>query len=634
MRQRILTPAQAQVVLDRLLTRIYPDHGTGWIGYRCANDRELALITNNNQVQIYLDRPPKSTPDLAVVKTIKQNNSWQPFRQELPAPALTTASQLVLVQVDSAGALWHLISWYEADTIPTMKRAPERHLSGANTEELSAKSMATCPIKLRVNPPDCNELGNQTLAAGPAAEHNCEPAELTYQETVANRYRTGLWFPDDDPVTGIDSQSCASQHAHDGSQVYEAQSNVCSARHRTLSLRGSPRQSPRTQPNDFSAVPTIRYRRRVSIEPPSTASPTQYSGDPIHAETHAHANSYELHSRPHISEPAPSQDTASFTHPPRAPAGSDDHEEANFGADIDTEGVDEIPAEDWLTDPELFDAPGEHTRLHADDGIPEWLALAPDDDDLAITDNSAKPDLFEVDTDTRTLNKVDAARLLAYEVAETHSRSTQEMQRVLTDIFLASPWSATRRAVERCLSKGADAATLENAAALREVWQRYPEFWVQLPYVSNLGDAWQQSEAARSRLGWDVAITLASSWNAHPDPDELEQLLIDLYYHWRDTWRSAHWFSNFQSYLTYRAGCLPGSMGEWIEWSFEPDHATYDPLEALDEPGARQQFRNQKSAFGLRFLEVFGVTESPQPDPKRLNRAVFNFESAKLRNRS
>ena len=294
-------------------------------------------------------------------------------------------------------------------------------------------------------------------------------------------------------------------------------------------------------------------------------------------------------------------------------AGVDGEHEDHKGADgfwaEDVAGVELLSgtttdlAQNGSDSPELdfLDECGATADRASADAEPEWLELAPDDEDEAepLEEPRWAELMPEVDTSQYSLTRLDRARLMANEVARESGEGEQALESALKRVFIVSPWSATKRAMQRSLESGVDATTLEAAVEVRRIWAEHPEFTICFPGLNALGERWQHSEEARQQLGWPMAIRLAGAWGAVPDDAEIEKFLVDIHEHWVRQCHLHGRFPEFRLYVNYRIGGLGEALDILPEWTFEADQELIEHTGHLDEPGAARSLRDMKVWCGI-----------------------------------
>ena len=233
--------------------------------------------------------------------------------------------------------------------------------------------------------------------------------------------------------------------------------------------------------------------------------------------------------------------------------------------------------------------------------VPEWLELAPEDDEEhepleAPRLASLMP---EVETSEHVLNPLDRARLMANQLVWESAGGDQKLKETLTSVFLASPWSATKRAMQRLLDSGVGATTLETALAARRIWADHPEFAIRLSTSQISGESWQRTEQAMRQIGWPMAIRIANAWRSCPEEGEIEIFLIDLYEHWVAQRHLHATCPEFRLYVHYRIGGPAETLDILPEWTFENDQALFDPMDQFEEPEARHVLRETRVWLGI-----------------------------------
>ena len=153
------------------------------------------------------------------------------------------------------------------------------------------------------------------------------------------------------------------------------------------------------------------------------------------------------------------------------------------------------------------------------------------------------------------LTKDDRAWQVAMEVAAEYELDQGETEN-LAEIFIANGWSACRIAMERELSQGTSLEELLFAAEVKEVWEEYPEFY-------------NEFETAYRIMSWPLALSILCSFEGYPVIEEIEQMLLRLFEHWRRDKISTLIFRTFLEYLYDKFGHTKHCSAFLCEWKVE-----------------------------------------------------------------
>jgi hypothetical protein len=96
----------------------------------------------------------------------------------------------------------------------------------------------------------------------------------------------------------------------------------------------------------------------------------------------------------------------------------------------------------------------------------------------------------------------------------------REEVELIAEIFTVNGWSACKTAILRELAEGTTVEELYLASQVKELWKEHYEFYS--GQVSNY-----------RVLTWPTALCIIRSFDGYPDPEEVEQMLVRLYDHWR-----------------------------------------------------------------------------------------------------
>lgn len=149
--------------------------------------------------------------------------------------------------------------------------------------------------------------------------------------------------------------------------------------------------------------------------------------------------------------------------------------------------------------------------------------------------------------------------------------------RLLAQVFELHWWSQAQVSMRRELDAGMTPDELALALELREFWRSRPEFAIDLRGDGSPFDpTWGRGARAVPRyrqLSWPLALALARTLGAHPDPAELMQLLDEWYDQWYTSPRLRRIYGAFSTWLYFRLGVGNSNLSEWPQWSFDTDLA-------------------------------------------------------------
>lgn len=189
-----------------------------------------------------------------------------------------------------------------------------------------------------------------------------------------------------------------------------------------------------------------------------------------------------------------------------------------------------------------------------------WHSIFLDDDD-ELLDGPSWADQNVIDTDVAVTPELRAWQAAA-DVGEKYDLEKCEID-ALTEIFVERGISACRVAVERELSSGTTVEELVLADAVKNIWEEYPEFY-------------DEFSTSYRTLSWPLALRLIRSFEGYPDIEEIEQLLVRLFEHWRSYKIARRKTTTFGEYLYEKFSNFEEKYEMIIEW--ENNGANYvDP---------------------------------------------------------
>lgn len=153
------------------------------------------------------------------------------------------------------------------------------------------------------------------------------------------------------------------------------------------------------------------------------------------------------------------------------------------------------------------------------------------------------------------LTQEDRAWQVAMEVAGEYELDQVETES-LAEIFISNGWAACRIAMERELSQGTSLEELLLAAEVKEVWEEYPEYY-------------NEFETAYRVMSWPLALSILRSFEGYPVIEEIEQMLLRLFEHWRKDKISTLIFRTFLEYLYDKFGHTKDCSEFLCEWKVE-----------------------------------------------------------------
>ncbi|MFT5700920.1 MAG: hypothetical protein ACI8ZB_003805 [Desulforhopalus sp.] len=188
------------------------------------------------------------------------------------------------------------------------------------------------------------------------------------------------------------------------------------------------------------------------------------------------------------------------------------------------------------------------------------------------------------------LTQEDRAWQVAMEVAGEYELDQVETES-LAEIFISKGWSACRIAMERELSLGTSLEELRLAAEVKEVWEEYPEFY-------------NEFETAYRIMSWPLALSILRSFEGYPAIEEIEQMLLRLFEHWRKDKISTLIFRTFLEYLYDKFGPTKDCSEFLCEWKVEDakfvEDSNFFPPRSQDIPPLINSFTPDKWLANVR----------------------------------
>ena len=167
-------------------------------------------------------------------------------------------------------------------------------------------------------------------------------------------------------------------------------------------------------------------------------------------------------------------------------------------------------------------------------------------------------------------------------------------------IFIINGWSATRRALEREISKGLTPDELILAAHIKVLWAENDHYWIAF-------DKNGSSNLSQHILSWPSAILIVRTFDALPQVEELEQFIDSQFEYWYESVHLRRVFRSFNRFLWYRTsnlrGCLPANM------PFSFGNPRDLPVEEYSDLGLDDTLDIERDAD----LRAFGVIRNKHP---------------------
>ena len=154
-----------------------------------------------------------------------------------------------------------------------------------------------------------------------------------------------------------------------------------------------------------------------------------------------------------------------------------------------------------------------------------------------------------------TLRRDERAWQVAMPLAQEYELDQYET-RELAQIFIRYGWSACRVAMERELSSGTTLDELVLAADVKDMWDEYPEFF-------------NEFETSYRTMSWPLALSIIRSFEGYPAVEEVEQMLLRLYEHYRTDKISKLIFRSFGEFLYDKFGNRENNSDLVCEWKIE-----------------------------------------------------------------
>lgn len=182
--------------------------------------------------------------------------------------------------------------------------------------------------------------------------------------------------------------------------------------------------------------------------------------------------------------------------------------------------------------------------------VSSWFSNFSGDDD-ELQDVPSWADQNVIDTDVAVTREYRAWQIAA-DIGEKYELEKDEIDE-LTEIFVEHGISACRVAVERELSSGTTVEELILADAVKNIWEEYPEFY-------------DDFSTNYRTMSWPLALALVRSFEGYPDIEEIEQLLVRLFEHWRSDKVARMRTASFGEYLYEKFRNFEEKCEMVIEW--------------------------------------------------------------------
>lgn len=180
------------------------------------------------------------------------------------------------------------------------------------------------------------------------------------------------------------------------------------------------------------------------------------------------------------------------------------------------------------------------------DGAPErpsidithdWDAIDP-----YLFDFDETPAREELEQEVQTDGKIDRKQRALQEAISLGSRFGWDESDIylLAEVFDKYWWNSAKRSMARELEAGLIPDELKLALVVREMWQQYEEFSINLdgyPYTA---------------LSWPVALKIVRSFHSFPEPEEIEMFLLEGFNEWQMRGSLTQTYRSYVDYLVNR----------------------------------------------------------------------------------
>ena len=221
----------------------------------------------------------------------------------------------------------------------------------------------------------------------------------------------------------------------------------------------------------------------------------------------------------------------------------------DFDEIVDVKSDDGVDGESYSF-AEGYYPPQEAVDLDPLDDIdePNWLELAAEVEEF---DPDITSDLLDVEIGG-SVTREDRALQAAMDIGDCFALAEKEI-RTIAWIFSENGWSACKVAVTRELESGTTIADLQLAAEIKGVWQEHYEFY--------------SGQSSNYRiLSWPTALKLVNGFDGYPEVEEIEQLLIGIHSHWKNSSSQRRIFKSFNECLIAYLNEAEGGLDFSIEW--------------------------------------------------------------------
>lgn len=189
----------------------------------------------------------------------------------------------------------------------------------------------------------------------------------------------------------------------------------------------------------------------------------------------------------------------------------------------------------------------------------EWMLFLDNESDFD-PELSRASDNIEIETESR-LTDEDRAQQITSSIGDQYE-FTQEEISIIVEIFIKNGWNARKNAVIREISEGTTIEELHLASRIKEIWKEYYEFY-------------SDQNSNYRVLSWPAALCIIRSFNGYPDPEEIEQIFVRLYGHWKNDRIQRNISKTFNKYIFEKF--FYGELSEFYEESI------FDRCSSLDD---------------------------------------------------